>query len=359
MRWNPIVDQDTIQRFLLTIRDKTKELVLEEQVRVATQSSHRLTQALSDLVSVRSDAVGAMLRDSHSALLEIEGSRDQQGTEHRRNYVRLHTMKGAARSLGLKALSLSIHEAEIYLQRFFNSADFDAEGFEIALRVVREEIDFLRDVAGRILKIKIDDGGGETRSLFEMLAEELKEAENLCRTHHVDLGGLVIEDRVIHWNPSFLVDVVQASRHALANSLDHGYFKPIREGRLDANQKVVFRMAAIRSHGKVIITFEDEGFGFDREAILVLAQRVGVDLKSDHDYMKMLLRDGLSTAKEVTQLSGRGAGLSAIQTFVEEWNGFLQLMDNQPRGSRIVITMPEENVLATPSINPLKDPASA
>ncbi|HYX33515.1 MAG TPA: HAMP domain-containing protein [Oligoflexus sp.] len=359
IRWSPIVDNDTIQRFLVTIRDKTQELVLQEQVRVAAQSSHRLTQALSDLVSVRSDAVGAMLRDSHASLRDIEESRDQQGAEHRRNYVRLHTMKGAARSLSLKALSLSIHEAEIYLQKFFNSGDFDAEGFEIALRVVREEIDFLRDVAGRILKIKIDDQGGETRTLFEMLAEELREADNLCRSHDVELGGLVVEDRVIQWNPRFLVDFVQASRHALANSLDHGYFKPIRDGKLNPDQKVFFRIAAVRAHGKVIITFEDEGFGFDRAAIRVLAERLGVKLNSDDDYMNVLLRDGLSTAKEVTQLSGRGAGLSAIQTFVEEWHGLLQLIDNQPRGSRIVVTLPEDQVLVSTFCNSLKDPASA
>lgn len=358
LRWNPIVEGQTIQRFLLTIRDRTKELALEDQVRVATQRSNRLTQALSDLVTVRADAVGAMLRDSHSSLLEIEATQHEEA-DHRRNYVRLHTMKGAARSLGLKALAQAIHEAEIFLQKLFRFESFDSEGFEKSIAVIREELDFLRDVAGRILKIKVDGQEPESRSLFEMLAEEMREASKLCSERQVDFGGIVVEDRVIHWNPRFLVDVVQAARHALTNSLDHGYFKPIQEGKLAPTEKVFFRIAARREAGQVILIFEDEGFGFDRKAIRVLADRHGMVLKSDEDCLNVLLREGLSTVQEATQLSGRGAGLSAIHTFAEEWGGAIRLMDNEPRGSRIVVTLPEEATLCGTKLRLKKDPVSA
>jgi HAMP domain-containing protein/HPt (histidine-containing phosphotransfer) domain-containing protein len=358
LRWNPIVEGQIIQRFLLTIRDRSKELALEDQVRVATQRSNRLTLALSDLVAVRSDAVGAMLRDSHAALLEIEACQSNED-DHRRNYVRLHTMKGAARSLGLKALAQAIHEAEIFLQKLFRFESFDSEGFEKSVAVVREELDFLRDVAGRILKIKVDGQEPELRNLFEMLAEDMREAGKLCSERHVEFGGVVVEDRVMQWNPRFLADVVQASRHALTNSLDHGYFKPIQEGRMASSEKVFFRIAARREDGHVILIFEDEGFGFDRRAIRALAERHGVDLKSDHDYLKVLLREGLSTVQEVTQLSGRGAGLSAIQSFAREWGGTITLMDNDPRGSRIVVTLPEDSALSEASLRLKKDPVSA
>jgi two-component system chemotaxis sensor kinase CheA len=84
-----------------------------------------------------------------------------------------------------------------------------------------------------------------------------------------------------------------------------------------------------------------------------------VDLKSDHDYLKVLLREGLSTVQEVTQLSGRGAGLSAIQSFAREWGGTITLMDNDPRGSRIVVTLPEDSALSEASLRLKKDPVSA
>lgn len=358
LRWSPIVEGHNIQRFLLTIRDITKELALEEQVRLAAQRSNRLTQALSDLVSVRSDAVGAMLRDSHASLLDIEATQNEED-DHRRNYVRLHTMKGAARSLGLKALAQAIHEAEIFLQKLFRFESFDSESFEKAVAVIREELDFLRDVASRILKIKVDGQESESRNLFEMLAEEMREAAKLCCEHNVELGSVVIEDHVIHWNPRFLVDLVQASRHALTNSLDHGYFKPIHEGKLDLSEKVFFRIVARREAGRVILIFEDEGFGFDRKAIRLLADRHGMVLQSDADYLKVLLREGLSTVQEVTHLSGRGAGLSAIQSFAKEWGGNIALMDNEPRGTRIVITLPDDATLCGNSLLLKKDPVSA
>jgi HAMP domain-containing protein/HPt (histidine-containing phosphotransfer) domain-containing protein len=358
LRWNPIVAGQTIIRVLLTIRDRSKELALEDQIRVATQRSQRLTQALSELVTVRADAVGAMLRDSHRALLDIEASRDDE-MEHRKNYIRLHTMKGAARSLGLKALAQGIHEAEIFLQRLFRFESFDAESFENSLVVIREELDFLRDVAGRILKIKVDGQEQESRNLFEMLAEEMREACKLCSERHVEFGGIVVEDRVIHWNPRFLVDVVQATRHALTNSLDHGYFKPIQAGRLASTEKVVFRLRAYREAGQVVIVFEDEGFGFDHKAVRSLAEHHGLDLKKDPNYLNVLLREGLSTADEVTQLSGRGAGLAAVQTFAEEWGGRITLADNEPRGSRIIVTLPEDSALCGTSLMLQKDPVSA
>jgi HAMP domain-containing protein/HPt (histidine-containing phosphotransfer) domain-containing protein len=358
LRWNPIAGELGIQRFLLTIREKTKELALEEQVRVAAQRSNRLTQALSDLVAVRADAVGAMLRDSHASLLDIEASQYEEA-DQRRNYIRLHTMKGAARSLGLKALAQAIHEAEIFLQKLFRFESFDSESFVKAVAVIRDELDFLRDVAGRILKIKVDGEEAEIRSLFEMLAEELREAVRLCGEHQVDLGGIVIEDRVVQWHPRFLVDLVQAIRHALTNSLDHGYFKPIKEGKLPASEKVFFRIAARREAGQVILVFEDEGFGFDRKAIRELADRLGMVMECENDYLRVLLRGGVSTAQEVTQLSGRGAGLSAIETFAAEWGGTIALMDNAPRGTRIVVTLPEAASFCSLSRGLLKDPISA
>lgn len=358
LRWNPIIEGQIIIRVLLTIRDRSKELALEDQVRVATQCSQRLTQALTDLVTVRADAVGAMLRDSHRALLDIEASQGDE-IEHRKNYIRLHTMKGAARSLGLKALAQAIHEAEIFLQRLFRYESFDSESFAKSLDVIRDELDFLRDVAGRILKIKVDGEEQESRNLFEMLAEEMREAFKLCAERHVDFGGIVVEDRVIHWNPRFLVDVVQATRHALTNSLDHGYFKPIQAGRLASTEKVIFRLRAYREAGQVVIVFEDEGFGFDHKAVRALAERHGLDLKADPNYLNVLLREGLSTADEVTQLSGRGAGLAAIQTFAEEWGGSITLADNEPRGSRILVTLPEESIRYGSSLMLQKDPVSA
>ncbi len=90
-----------------------------------------------------------------------------------------------------------------------------------------------------------------------------------------------------------------------------------------------------------------------------MADRLGVALNSDEDYLKVLLREGLTTVQEATQLSGRGAGLSAIQTFAQEWGGVVRLMDNQPRGSRIVVTIPEESSLAGTSLLIKKDPMSA
>lgn len=358
LRWNPIIEGRTIIRVLLTIRDRSKELALEDQVRVATQRSQRLTQALTDLVAVRSDAVGAMLRDSNRALQDIEASQSDE-IEHRKNYIRLHTMKGAARSLGLKALAQAIHEAEIFLQRLFRYESFDSESFAKSLDVIRDELDFLRDVAGRILKIKIDGQEQESRNLFEMLAEEMREAFKLCSERHVDFGGIVVEDRVIQWNPRFLVDAVQAARHALTNSLDHGYFKPIQAGRLASTEKVIFRLRAYREAGQVVIVFEDEGYGFDHKAVRTLAENHGLDLQVDPNYLNVLLREGLSTANEVTQLSGRGAGLAAIQTFAEEWGGSITLADNEPRGSRIIVTLPDAAILCRTSLMLQKDPVSA
>ncbi len=359
LSWNPIIESGIIQRFLLTIRDKTKELILEEQLKDAAQASSRFIQSLTELVSAPSDALAAMLRDSHAALKEIEQSQDSPSLEHKRNYIRLHTMKGAARSLSLKQLALAIHDAEVFLQQLVSHGEYDGQGFAAAVSRIRDELDFNRDIAFRVLKIKIDDFGDESQTLFEMLSNEVRVVRHLCQQHHVKLGGLVIEDRVLDWNPRLLIDAVEATRHALTNSLDHGYFKPIEEGKMPADQQVFLKVSAFCDNGEINLVFQDEGLGFDKVAIRQLAKRQGISWASDDELINIMLLEGLTTAKEVTHLSGRGAGLSAIQTFAREWYGRLQLLENQPRGTKIIVSVPETKAFTSDFSDARKDPTSA
>ena len=132
--------------------------------------------------------------------------------------------------------------------------------------------------------------------------------------------------------------------HMVRNSADHGVETPeerIRAGKPPAGR---IELRAFHQAGNIVIEIEDDGRGLDREKILKKARSqglVGPDQElSDEEVYKLVFHAGLSTAKKVTSVSGRGVGMDVVRRNIEELQGKIEISSTPGRGTKFAIRMP-------------------
>lgn len=108
--------------------------------------------------------------------------------------------------------------------------------------------------------------------------------------------------------------------HLLRNSVDHGIEAPDVREKLGKPRKGTIRLAAYQEGNRVIITLEDDGKGLDPQVIKASAEKKGLATEglSDEALQQLIFHPGFSTAQEVTNISGRGVGMDAVQSKITQ-----------------------------------------
>lgn len=163
---------------------------------------------------------------------------------------------------------------------------------------------------------------------------------------------LRIEGRDIELDRSILDEVVDPLVHLLRNAVDHGVEGPV--GRLERNKppKGLITLRAVRERSSVRIEIEDDGRGINVERVLAKARQAGIPVEpsaetiSSDELLKLLAHPGLSTAEQVTEVSGRGVGMDAVVNRVRALGGAIDLTTRPGQGSTFSIRLPITLALA-------------
>ncbi len=132
--------------------------------------------------------------------------------------------------------------------------------------------------------------------------------------------------------------------HMVRNSLDHGIEMPAERIAAGKSPIGTIHLRAYHKAGNVYIEIQDDGKGLDREAILRKAVESGT-AKADQHYTdaevyQMIFAPGLSTAKAVTDISGRGVGMDVVKKNIEALRGTIEISSEKGRGSKFIIRLP-------------------
>jgi len=143
---------------------------------------------------------------------------------------------------------------------------------------------------------------------------------------------------------NLLERMVPPLEHMLRNAVDHGietvemrrsFGKPAA-GRVD--------LRLTREGGDVVIEISDDGAGIDVEAVRAKAIERGLMAKdadlSDEETLQFVLAPGFTTAKLVTQISGRGVGLDVVRSEVKQLGGSINIISLPGRGTRFILRVP-------------------
>jgi two-component system chemotaxis sensor kinase CheA len=131
--------------------------------------------------------------------------------------------------------------------------------------------------------------------------------------------------------------------HVVRNAIDHGIESPQERARSGKAEFGTLTMRATHRGGSVIIEVSDDGRGLDRERILAKARELGMpadDSWTDVQVWDLVFEAGFSTAKEVTNLSGRGVGMDVVRRNIASLGGAVSLSSRKGEGTTVTIQLP-------------------
>ena len=145
---------------------------------------------------------------------------------------------------------------------------------------------------------------------------------------------------------SLLEAVRDPLTHAVRNAVDHGIEPP--QERIKAGKPVegVVRMRAYHQSGSVVIEVIDDGAGISTERVLVKAIERGLVTPeqaasmTQREALQLIFVSGISTAKQVTSISGRGMGMDVVRTNVEKVGGSVELESRLGSGTTLRMRVP-------------------
>jgi two-component system chemotaxis sensor kinase CheA len=132
--------------------------------------------------------------------------------------------------------------------------------------------------------------------------------------------------------------------HMIRNAIDHGIETPDRRASMGKNRHGKLRLAARQRSGSIVIEIADDGAGLDRARIREIAVARGIvaeeALLSESEIDHLLFAPGFSTAREVTNLSGRGVGMDVVKTAITALGGRVTISSQYGQGTVFSITLP-------------------
>ena len=132
--------------------------------------------------------------------------------------------------------------------------------------------------------------------------------------------------------------------HMVRNSVDHGIECPDERKKIGKPAAGRITLRAFHQAGNIVIEICDDGRGLDREGIIQKALKRGVvkdgqDLSEQEAY-RLVFQPGLSTAKEVTEVSGRGVGMDVVRKNIESLRGRIDIESAPRQGTTFSISLP-------------------
>jgi two-component system, chemotaxis family, sensor kinase CheA len=156
---------------------------------------------------------------------------------------------------------------------------------------------------------------------------------------------LEIEGKEIELDRSMLDEIGDPIVHLLRNAVDHGIETPDEREKHGKPPVGRLTLSAARDRSNVLIKVSDDGRGIDRDKVLRKAKDTGlIDAATleltDEELMRLISRPGFSTADAVTEISGRGVGIDAVQNRVRALGGSVDIRTAPGRGTTVTARLP-------------------
>ena len=208
---------------------------------------------------------------------------------------------------------------------------------DIDVMAVSEEIErltsALRENSMSIRMLPIRGTFERFRRLIHDLARDLhKEVELAIEGADTELDKTVIDQ---------LNDPLM---HLIRNSMDHGIESPERRESAGKPRLATIRLCAQHCGASVHISVMDDGSGIDANAVREHAVAKGLlapDAQlSQAEISSLILAPGFSTARQVTDVSGRGVGMDVVRRSVEALRGTIDIASKPKEGTTVTLRLP-------------------
>lgn len=170
-------------------------------------------------------------------------------------------------------------------------------------------------------------------------------ARDIARRRGRDVD-LVITGEDIELDRAIVDELADPVLHLLRNAIDHGVETPDERKAAGKTPKGKVTLTVTRQRDRVVLELGDDGRGIDVERLKVLVVERGLmtpeqtRVLSERDGLMLVCLPGLSTATDVTDISGRGVGMDAVKRALEQVGGTLDIETKAGRGTTFRLSLP-------------------
>lgn len=246
---------------------------------------------------------------------------------------------------------------------------------ETSIRVHVSLLDQLMTLAGELVlsrnQLLQTIGGDDFRNMegvgqrIDLITSELQEAIMLTRMQPIgnvfnkfprvvrDLSkklgkkiDLTIIGKDVELDKTIIEAINDPLTHLVRNSVDHGVEIPQERKKAGKSEVGVVQLKAFHEAGQVVIEIADDGHGIDGDALAASAVNKGLltleqtQAMSEKEKVNLIFLPGFSTAKEVTDVSGRGVGMDVVKKNIEKLRGKIDLKSVEGQGSTFILRIP-------------------
>ncbi|UWQ65091.1 chemotaxis protein CheA (plasmid) [Leisingera caerulea] len=274
------------------------------------------------------EAKPAAAEEKASAPKAESGKQEQRGGPKPTLRVELERVDRLINAVGELIINHSMLAQQIANLNVSDTRDVETEleGFK----------NLARDIQEGVMAIRAQP----VKPLFQRMARIVREASaatgKTCK--------LVTEGENTEVDKTVIERLSDPLTHILRNAVDHGVEKPEdREaaGKLTTGE---IRLSASHRSGSVCIEIKDDGAGVNRPRVKQIAIEKGLIPENaeltDSEIDNLLFAPGFSTAKEVSNLSGRGVGMDVVKNAVTGLGGRINISSTPGKGSTFTIILP-------------------
>lgn len=306
------------------------------------RQNKRMTEGGERVLRVTAERLNSLLDLSSKSLVETQRLKPYLASLQRLKRIQsqsvraLDTLDGQLKTLGL---NLEAQEALADTRRLLSEA-------QALLAGKHAELDEFGWQAGQRAQVLYDTAlACRMRPFADVLAGQVRMVRDLGRS----LGKQVrleIEGEKTQVDRDVLEKLEAPLTHLLRNAVDHGIEMP--EQRLLAGKPAegLIRLRASHQAGLLVLELSDDGNGVDLERLRgTIVDRHLSPLEtalrlSEEELLTFLFLPGFSLRDKVTEVSGRGVGLDAVQHMVRQLRGAVVLEQTAGQGSRFHLEVP-------------------
>lgn len=158
--------------------------------------------------------------------------------------------------------------------------------------------------------------------------------------------NLVITGQDTDLDKSILDMLAEPLAHLVRNAVDHGVESPAERINDGKPAQGTVTLDAYHQGNQIVIEVSDDGRGIDRERLIAKAVERGLLKPGDaavlgeSDINNLIFHPGLSTADQVTSISGRGVGMDVVKTVLEKLKGSVSIRTTAGKGTTFYLKVP-------------------
>lgn len=352
--YKPIFEEGELARVLVVGSDVTAELKrarLEAEQRETLETFERISrdrQAFSDFFEEADKLVSTIVRGDEVEDLALLKRR-------------IHTLKGNAGIFGLFSIAEDCHDLETViseterapsveetakLQSHWERTRATVERFlgnRAGVEIAEAEFEDLlgaalgkmphEELASRLARYKLRSA----RSSLERLGEQ---ASGLAQRLGKGSIGVKVQADQAFLDPKQWAPFWSSLVHAVRNAVDHGLESEEERIAGSKSPEGNLTLGARFEGDEFVVSIADDGRGIDWNRLEVSARSRGMAHASRSDLVAVLFADGVSTAAEVTDISGRGIGMGALREACRSLGGRVEIPELSTCGTKLEFRFP-------------------